>query len=116
MRGGEQSARVPDALQRSSRCCAEPGPYQAPAFVTAPALQRTASQGLRAALRPGHESIHAFIAPFTASAVIGSERTLAPQALKMALPSAGATTVTAGSPTPVAFSPLAMTLTATSGV
>src|SRR4051794_24492653 len=30
------------------------GPYQAPAFVTAPALQRTASQGLRAALRPGH--------------------------------------------------------------
>src|ERR1041385_4598132 len=32
--------RVPDALQRSSRCCAEPGPYQTPAFVTAPALQR----------------------------------------------------------------------------
>src|SRR5882724_8618313 len=29
-------------MQRSSRCFAEPGPYQAPAFVTAPALQRTA--------------------------------------------------------------------------
>ena len=37
---------------------------------------------------------------FTASAVIGSERRRAPQALKMALPSAGAITVTAGSPTP----------------
>jgi len=35
--------------------------------------------------------------------------------LKIALPRAGAITVTAGSPTPVAFSPLAMTLTATSG-
>src|ERR1700719_3830589 len=58
---------------------------------------------------------YAFIAPFTASAVIGSARTRAPQALKIALPSAGAITVTAGSPTPVAFSPLAMTLTATSG-
>ncbi len=58
----------------------------------------------------------AFIAPFTASAVIGSERTRAPQALKIALPSAGAITVTAGSPTPVAFSPLAMTLMATSGI
>src|SRR3954453_17600119 len=45
MRGGEQSARVPDALQRSSRCCAEPGPYQTPACVTAPALQRTAPPG-----------------------------------------------------------------------
>ncbi len=33
----------------------------------------------------------------------------------MALPSAGATTVTAGSPTPVAFSPLAITAIATSG-
>src|SRR4051794_35792161 len=41
--------RVPDALQRSSRCCAEPGPYQALALVTAPALQRIASQELRAA-------------------------------------------------------------------
>src|SRR4051812_36323808 len=36
--------RVPDALQRSSRCCAEPGPYQTPEFVTAPALQRTATR------------------------------------------------------------------------
>jgi hypothetical protein len=26
-------SRVPDALQRSSRCCAEPGPYQTPRFV-----------------------------------------------------------------------------------
>ena len=43
-------------MQRSSRCFAEPGPYQATAFVTAPALQRTASQELRAALRPGNES------------------------------------------------------------
>jgi hypothetical protein len=47
--------------------------------------------------------------------VIGNARTRAPQALKIALASAGATTVTAGSPTPVAYSPLAMTLTATSG-
>jgi hypothetical protein len=48
------------------------------------------------------------MAAFTASAVIGSERTRAPEALKIALPSAGATTVTAGPPTPVAFSPLAL--------
>src|SRR3954452_8486092 len=61
-------------------------------------------------------SAYAFMFAFTAAAVIGSERTRAPQALKIALPSAGATTVTAGSPTPVAFSPLAMTLTATSGI
>src|SRR5882757_7793879 len=61
-------------------------------------------------------SCYAFIAAFTASAVIGSERTRAPEALKIALASAGAITVTAGSPTPVAFSPLAMTLTATSGI
>src|SRR4051812_23119132 len=37
------------------RCFAEPGPYHTPLCVTAPALQRTASQVLRAALRPGHE-------------------------------------------------------------
>src|SRR4051812_46024413 len=44
-------------MQRAAlakRCFAEPGPYQVPAFVTAPALQRTAPQVLRAALRPGH--------------------------------------------------------------
>jgi hypothetical protein len=41
----------------AERCFAEPGPYQAPAFVTAPALQRTASQELRAALRPGREPL-----------------------------------------------------------
>jgi hypothetical protein len=46
--------RVPDAVRRSSRCSAEPGPYQTLEFVTAPALQCTASQVLRAALRPGH--------------------------------------------------------------
>jgi hypothetical protein len=58
-------SRVPGAMQRSSRCFAEPGPYRTPACVTAPALQRTAPQGLRhsasktrvdalMALRPGH--------------------------------------------------------------
>ena len=61
-------------------------------------------------------SPYAFMFAFTASAVIGNERMRAPQALKIALPSAGAITVTAGSPTPVGLSPLAMTLTATSGV
>src|SRR6202012_2808508 len=62
------------------------------------------------------KSRQGFLAAFTASAVIASERTRAPQALKTALPMAGATTVTAGSPTPVAFSPLAMTLMAISGI
>src|SRR3954454_13151343 len=38
----------------AKRSFAEPGPYQVPAFVKAPALQRTAPQVLRAALRPGH--------------------------------------------------------------
>ena len=47
------------------------------------------------------QSPYAFMFAFTASAVIGSARTRAPQALKMALPIAGATTVAAGSPTPV---------------
>src|ERR1700712_1498747 len=47
--------RVPDAVRHSSCRSAEPGPYQTPAPVTAPALQRTASQGLRAALRPGND-------------------------------------------------------------
>ena len=59
---------------------------------------------------------YAFMFALTASAVIGNARMRAPQALKIALPSAGAITVTAGSPTPVGFSPLAMTLTATSGI
>lgn len=58
----------------------------------------------------------AFIAALTASAVIGNDRTRAPTALKIALASAGAITVTAGSPTPVACSPLAMMVTATSGI
>src|ERR1700704_5707200 len=47
--------RVPDAVRHSSCRSAEPGPCQTPALCTAPALQRTASQVLRAALRPGHE-------------------------------------------------------------
>src|ERR1700688_2978231 len=59
---------------------------------------------------------YAFIAALTKSGVIGSERTRAPEALKIAFASAGAITVTAGSPTPVACSPLAITWTATSGV
>src|SRR3954453_16506506 len=57
--------RVPGAVQRSSRCFAEPGPYRAPALVTAAALQRTVPQGLHhsasktrvnalMALHPGH--------------------------------------------------------------
>src|ERR1700754_478085 len=36
--------RVPGAMQRSSRCFAEPGSYRTPAFGTAPTLQRTASK------------------------------------------------------------------------
>ena len=53
------SSRVPGAMQRvalAKRCFAEPGPHKTPVLVTAPALQRTAPQGLRAALRPGHEN------------------------------------------------------------
>src|SRR5882762_3077107 len=46
--------RVPGAVRHSSCRSAEPGPYQTPACVMAPALHRTASQELRAALRPGH--------------------------------------------------------------
>jgi hypothetical protein len=41
----------------AKRCFAEPGPYQAPVFATAPALQRTAPQVLRAAPRPGHKTL-----------------------------------------------------------
>src|ERR1700738_1117752 len=37
------SARVPDAVQRPSRCCAEPGPIVTVARWT-PALQRTAAR------------------------------------------------------------------------
>src|SRR5258707_12935767 len=50
--------------------------------------------------RAKSEAPYAFMLAFTASAVIGNERTRAPQALKIALPSAGAITVTGGSPTP----------------
>jgi antitoxin HigA-1 len=42
---------------------------------------------------------YAFIAPFTAAAAIGSERTRGRRTLKIALPSAGATAAIAGSPT-----------------
>src|SRR4051812_13940762 len=59
LRGGcafpPRDPRVPDAERHSSCRSAEPGPYQAPAFVTAPALQRTTPQVRRAALRPRHE-------------------------------------------------------------
>jgi hypothetical protein len=54
--------RVPGAMQRvalAKRCFAEPGPYRTPASVTAPAQQRTATQVLRAALRPGHAGVFA---------------------------------------------------------
>src|SRR5947209_16155960 len=54
---GIVSPCVPDAVRHSSCRSAEPGPYQTPVSVTAPALQRTASQVLRAALRPGNESL-----------------------------------------------------------
>src|SRR3954465_8016867 len=56
---GRLRSRVPGAMQRvalAKRCFAEPGPYKPPASGTVPALQRTASQELRAALRPGHEA------------------------------------------------------------
>src|SRR6185295_6419255 len=42
--------RVPDAVQRSSRCSAEPGPYQTPVSVAVPVLR----SGMKnAASRPG---------------------------------------------------------------
>src|ERR1700754_3943846 len=51
--------RAPDAAQRvalAKRCAAEPGPYQPPALGTVPVLRSSASQELRAASRPGHET------------------------------------------------------------
>jgi hypothetical protein len=45
-------ARVPGAMQRvavAKRCFAEPGPYQTPALVTAPAQQRTTPRATRCA-------------------------------------------------------------------
>src|SRR4051794_35277969 len=67
--GHVDSSRVPGAVRHSSCRSAEPGPYQTPALVTTPALQRTAPQELRAALRPGHErrSITSRAAPPRAS-------------------------------------------------
>src|SRR4051794_19077775 len=53
----QTNPRVPDAVRHSSCRSAEPGSYQTLEFVTAPALQRTATQVLRAALRPGHKVI-----------------------------------------------------------
>src|SRR4051812_40935903 len=63
-----RASRVPDAVRHPSCRSAEPGPYHTPEFVTAPALQRTASQVLRhsatktrvnalMALRPEHDAI-----------------------------------------------------------
>jgi hypothetical protein len=47
----------------------KPGHDERIAFVTAPALQRTAPQGLRAALRPGHETITASCAGLTRASI-----------------------------------------------
>ena len=58
------SARVPDAVRHSSCRSAEPGPYQTPEFATAPAQQRTATQVLRAALRPGRGDLQVLSANF----------------------------------------------------
>src|SRR6202022_5160789 len=50
----EVSYRVPDAVQRSSRCAAEPGPtYQR----WTPEQQRTTPQVRRAAQHPGHGAL-----------------------------------------------------------
>jgi hypothetical protein len=46
-------SRVPDAMQRVA-LLRRAGTVSNAELVTAPALQRTASQELRAALRPGH--------------------------------------------------------------
>ena len=55
--GNDGKTCFPDAVRHSSCRSAEPGSYQTPYSVTAPALQRTASRELRAALRPGNESL-----------------------------------------------------------
>jgi hypothetical protein len=102
---------IASSLALPAMTTAAPGPRPNEAPIKNPPEETSGGLFLSSDLR----SSYAFMAPFTASAVIGSERTRAPQALKIALPSAGAITVTAGSPTPVAFSPLAMTLTVTSG-
>src|SRR3954468_809260 len=46
-------SRVPDALQRSSRCCAEPGPYEAPAFIAVPVLRSITPQRAACCIAPG---------------------------------------------------------------
>src|SRR5882724_12017883 len=48
---GLKVLRVPDAVQRSSRCAAEPGPTCTLNFMG----PGSAAHRLRAALRPGHE-------------------------------------------------------------
>src|SRR6185295_4602596 len=71
------SSLVPDAVRHSSCRSAEPGPLLTLSFGTAPALQRSASQELRAALRPGHETFYrtnSFIALSSPSMVIGYMR------------------------------------------
>ena len=58
---------------------------------------------------------NAYSAAFTLSAVIGSERTRAPEAAKIALAIAGATEVTAGSPQPTGYWPVSIRITSRSG-
>ena len=58
---------------------------------------------------------NAYSAAFTFSAVIGSERTRAPEAAKIALAIAGATEVTAGSPQPTGYWPVSTRITSRSG-
>lgn len=72
------------------------------------ALRRIVSSSLHPALRL-HARLHGFGRDWK-RADTGAT------GLEDGVPMAGATTVTAGSPTPVAFSPLAITATATSGV
>ena len=57
----------------------------------------------------------AYSAAFTLSAVIGSERTRAPEAAKIAFAIAGATEVTAGSPQPTGYWPVSISITSISG-
>jgi hypothetical protein len=53
------------------------------AFITAPALQRTASQELRAALRPGHDAL---AIPINASLILFAEIAPSRAAISSGLP------------------------------
>ena len=64
-------------MQRSSRCFAEPGPYQTPALVRPRLCSAPLRKELRAALRPGHKSlmtlakkIFAFLIPVPKTSLI----------------------------------------------